>query len=171
MKDNIKIKVFSYKEFENKREELVNFLFHISASYHETQNYTANIAEEVTRKKYNILKDLSMNIEKNSNSFVSILLLDNKPTAYAICYQESQEEWEIGRIVTAKEFQNKGYAYITERFCLNQIALLQGKYVKAFVDEKNIISNNLQISVGFKEVGSVNSLKIYELNLEKNNNN
>ena len=129
MKENYKIKCFTYKEFENKREELVNNIFNICSSFSEIQSYSTNIADNVAQQKYEIYKELLNYFDKETDTFFCMLMLEDKPVTYAICDNFNENQWRIPRMITSKQYQNKKYTYITEKFCINKIALLEGELI------------------------------------------
>ncbi len=123
-----KLKTYTFKEFEEKTEELVNHIFNVISSYNtEVQTYTENIAQIVQEKKQEVLKELK-NIY-NQNTFCCVLLVEEKPVAYCICKESANGHWDIFKILTALDMQNKGYEYILEKNCVNQVKINNGKTI------------------------------------------
>ena len=118
-----KLKVYTYKEL--KKEELVNFIFAISSSYNSTQTYTENIAKEVQDKKQELINELTKNYV--NNTFYCVLLIAEQPVAYCICQETEENHWDFIKTVVAMNAQNKGYEYILEKNCVNQIKVNNGK--------------------------------------------
>lgn len=123
-----KLKIYTDKEYETKKEELVNIIFAISSSYCTTQTYTENIANQVKEKKEQLLKELTENYN-NNKAFYCVLFVEEKPVAYCICKETQENHWEYIKTVTSMNMQNKGYEYILEKNCINQIRINNGKTV------------------------------------------
>ena len=126
-----RIKIFTYKDFKEKQEELVNIIYNIESSYNATtQTYTENIAKEVQLKKNNLVSELTNNFNLNNKCFYCILLVEEKPVAYCICKELEDNHWEFLKTISAMDMQNKGYEYILEKNCITQIKINNGKTIK-----------------------------------------
>ena len=122
-----KLKIFTFKEFEEKQEELVNVIYNIESSYNITQTYHENIAKESQLKKQQMLNDLTENFK--SKCFYCVLLVEEKPVAYCICKETEENHWDFLKTVSALDMQNKGYEYILQKNCVTQIKINHGKTV------------------------------------------
>ena len=122
-----KLKIYTIKEFEEKQEELVNSIFAISSTYNSTQTYTENIAQEMQEKKDQLINQLEQAYFQNNKTFCCVLIVEEKPVAYCVCKESDENHWEFLQTVVAMNMQNKGYEYILEKNCVNQIKIKNGK--------------------------------------------
>ena len=124
-----KLKIYNLKELEQKQEELVNYIFNINASYESSMFYTENIAQIVSDKKKEIENKIDGYFgEEVSKTFCCVMLVEDKPVAYCVC-KETLDHWDILKIVCAADMQNKGYEYVSQKNCVSQIKINNGKTV------------------------------------------
>ena len=88
----------------------------------------SGIANQVKEKKEQLLKELTENYN-NNKAFYCVLFVEEKPVAYCICKETQENHWEYIKTVTSMNMQNKGYEYILEKNCINQIRINNGKTV------------------------------------------